>query len=129
MTVSEALDAMRSDLPGCSLVAYADLSSLLVLSTSSVVKPMQEQLDALSQAAQIALDGTLADGAASVWDDEAAGEPAQTALLLTESEARVILRAGGTSAEALVCVCTPDSDLAAVIARGQAALDDILAAA
>ena len=129
MTVSEALDAMRLDLPGCSLVAYADLSSLLVLSTSSVLKPMQEQLDALSRAAQIALDGTLAEGAAPVWEDGAAGEPARTALLLTETEARVILRAKGDSPEALVCVCTPDSDLGAVIARGQAALDDIQAAA
>ena len=127
MTVNEALDAMREELPGCSLVAFTDLSSQLVLCTSSAGRPAQEELDSLSRAAQIALVGAVAEGAGPVWDGDASGEPAETAMLLTGSEARVFLRSSGDAPEALVCVCSADADLGAVVDSGRVALDRIMA--
>lgn len=126
MTVSEALDAMRLEVAGCSLVAYTDLSSELVLCASTAGRPAQEELDALSHAARIALDGTLAEGARPLWDDEAPGAPAETAMLLTGAEARVFLRSSGEAAEALACVCSADADLGAVVDCARTALDRIL---
>lgn len=118
MTVTDALDAMRSQLPGCSLVAFTDLTSNVVLRASvAAPRPAQEELDALARAAQIALDGPLAEGAAAAWEE---GARADAAMLLTGSEARVFLRAPGDSAEALVCVCAPDVDLQAVVDCGRA---------
>lgn len=127
MDVSEALDAMRSELSGCSLVAYADLKSRLVLCTSAVTNPAQEQLDALSGAAVLALDGALAEGAAGLWTD--ADASANMAMLLTNSEARVFMRSPVEASEALICICSPDSDLDTVVDCGQATISRILSQA
>ncbi|NNE81077.1 MAG: hypothetical protein HKN18_12485 [Silicimonas sp.] len=124
MSVSDALDAMRSEISGCSLVAYADLGSRLVLCTSAVSNPGQEQLDALSGAALLALDGALAEGAAAMWDKTATG--ADMAMLLTNAEARVFLRSPGAAPEALICVCAADADLDKVVDCGQTTLSRIL---
>lgn len=124
MDVNEALDAMRADVPGCSLVAFADLSSRLVLSSSAAKKPGQEEMDRLSEAAFIALDGALAEGAAPVLDaadDQLPG----LAMLMTSAEARVIMRSPEKPSEALVCVCAPDADLARVLESGRQTLGRI----
>ncbi len=126
MSVTDALDAMRSDIPGCSLVAFVDLKSKLVLSTSAAGQPGQEVLDALSGAAQLTLDGIVAEGAANVWAESDPDAKADTAMLLSEAEARVFLRSPGAAAEALVCVTAPSSDLEQVVARGRNALAQIL---
>lgn len=126
MSVTDALDAMRSELPGCALVAYADLKSGLVLSTSAAALPGQEELDRLSGAAQLALDGGVAESAAAVWSKTADNAPADAALLLTGTEARVFLRAPGAAPEALICVCAPDGDLTRAVSAGRATLARIL---
>ena len=127
MTVSEALDTLRSEVSGCTLAAFADLSSRLVLSSSAASKPMQDELDKLSSAAAEALDGALADGTTSIWQKDGAEKP-DTAMLITGQEARVFLRSPENAAEALACVCAPDSDIAAVINSGREALKRIVAA-
>ena len=124
MRVTEALNAMRSEIPGCSLVAYADLSTQLVLSASAATKPGQERLDALSSAAVLALKGALADGAAALWDEPSSG--ADKAMLLTNAEARVFLKSPGAASEALICVCPADADLDKVVDCGQETLARIL---
>ena len=63
MDITAELDAMRADVRGCALVAYTDLASQLVLCTSAASKPVQEEMNALSQAAQLTLDGAYAEGA------------------------------------------------------------------
>ena len=127
MTVSEALDTLRSEVSGCTLAAFADLSSRLVLSSSAASKPMQDELDKLSSAAAEALDGALADGTTSIWQKDGAEKP-DTAMLITGQEARVFLRSPENAAEALACVCAPDSDIAAVLHSGREALKRIVAA-
>lgn len=124
MNVTAELDQMRTGLKGCSLVVFTDLSSSLVLSTSAASKPVQEELNALGRTASLTLNGAFSEGAAKVWSD---GDelPAETAMLLTGSEARVFLRAKSNPNEALVCVCAPDIALDAVINSGLATLDRI----
>lgn len=124
MTVAEQLDEMRASLAGCSLVAFADLSSQLVLCTSAASKPVQEELNALSKAANLALNGDFAQGAAQVWS-KGDDTPAETAMLLTGNEARVFLRASGNVNEALICVCAPDSELDVVVDTARSTLDRI----
>ena len=125
MSVSDALDAMWSEVPGCSLVAYADLKSQLVLSTSAMAHPGQEELDALSSAARLVLDDVVSEGAATVWSETNPEASAESAMLMTEAEVRVYLRAPGASSEALICVCSPDSDLDRVVACGRETLTRI----
>ena len=122
MSVTDALDALRSELSGCALVAYADLNSRLVLSTSAAGHPGQEELDALSSAAQLVLAGAVAEGGAPVWGGDS---PADMAMLMTGSEARVFLRAADAAPEALICVCAPNVDLAQVVSMGRATLTRI----
>lgn len=119
MDITAELDAIRAEMQGCTLVAYADLSSQLVLCTSAAAKPAQEEMNALSKAAQLALDGAYAEGAAPSWNATA---PAELSVLMTGSEARLFLRAPENPVEALMCVCAPDTDLEAAVTQARAAL-------
>ena len=119
MDITAELDAMRADVPGCALVAYADLSSQLVLSASAATNPVQEEMNALSQAAQLSLDGAFAEAAAASWGGEG---PAEMALLMTGDEVRLFLRSPATKAEALIAVLAPDAELDAVLSRARATL-------
>lgn len=122
MDITAELDAMRTGMQGCALVAYADLSSQLVLCTSAASSPAQEEMNALSKAAQLALDGDYAAGAAQSWGGGAAAE---VSVLMTGAEARLFLRAPDNPSEALMCVCAPDVDLEAAVAEGRATLQRI----
>lgn len=128
MDVTDKLDALRSELPGCSLVAFTDLGSRVVLCSSAAVKPVQEELDHLSELAQIALDGALGEGAVPVLEGGDGDRRAGVAMLVSEQDAKVFLRAPGEVAEALICVCAPDADLRKVVDCGRSTLDDIVAA-
>lgn len=127
MNVMEALDALRDHVPGCSVAAFTDLSSRLVLCASSAVRTGQEDLDALSQAAALLLDGALAEGAGPVWSEAAPGAAAGTAMLLSDAGIRVAMRSSGKPTEALVCLCAPGTDLDRLVGHGRRALDDIQA--
>ncbi len=119
MDITAELDAMRADVRGCAIVAYADLSSQLVLSTSAVSTPLQEEMNALSQAARLALDGAIAEGAAPSWGGQV---PPEMAVLMTGAEVRLFLRSPANVSEALVAVCAPDADLEAAVAQARATL-------
>jgi len=119
MDITAELDAMRADVPACALVAYADLTSQLVLSASAATSPVQEEMNALSQAAQLSLDGAFAEGAAASWGGD---DPAEMALLMTGAEIRLFLRSPANQTEALIAVLAPDAELEAVLSRARAAL-------
>lgn len=125
MSVSDALDDLRSEISGCSLVAFADLSSKIVLTASSATNPAREELDALSMAAHLTLDGAIADAAAPVWADQTDAR-AEVAMLLSTSEARVFMRSRGENTEALICVCSPDCDLEGVVDCARSTLKRIV---
>ena len=123
MTVTDALDDLRSNIAGCDLVAYADLSSSMVLTVSAATKHRQEELDQLSQIAVCVLDGAIAEGGLPIVGEE--DTAVHVAMALDATSARLFLRSPGTPTEALICVCAPSSDLSSAIALGTAALESL----
>ena len=127
MGVAEELDALRAELSGCHLVAYADLQSRLVLCASSAGNPAQEELDALSRAANLALDGNVAEGAKPLWAADTGNAPASSAMLMTGQEVRMFLRSPGNAPEALIVVAEAGADMAILQDRAGQALGRIAA--
>jgi len=125
MDVTKALDTLRAEAPGCALVAFTDLSTGLVLSSSAAGAVGQEELDVLALAAQDVLLGTVGEGAQALF---AGGTemPPGTGITLTRKEARVYLRSPAGGFEALACLCAPGADLGTVAARGRETLEAIL---
>lgn len=125
MDIAAELDAMRAAIQGCSLAAYTDLSSQLVLCSSAVSTPRQEDINALSAAAELALNGAFAESASPVWGGTA---PADIAMLMSSNDVRVFLRSASNPSEALICVCGTDTDLTTAADQARAALARISAA-
>lgn len=120
MNVTEALQTLRRDLPGCALVAYGDLDARLVLASASDTRHPREVLDALCLAADTCLCGPGARIAA-----QALGLPRLTrATAMREGRLSLFLRAddGG---DALFCVFDAPTDAGAAAARAQATLRDL----
>ncbi|MDD9921653.1 MAG: hypothetical protein OXQ92_05140 [Boseongicola sp.] len=122
MDVTETLDQLRKDVPGCDVAAFADLSSSMVLCVSSDAKPAQEEIDGLCASASTFLNGVLAEGASAVVGDG----PLEVAMTADGSEARVFLRTKASDNEVLICLCHPDTELGKLVDCGRTALASIL---
>jgi hypothetical protein len=81
------LDALRAAFPACLVLAYADLSTTMILAASARTPQPREDLDALAREAGAA----LADGGT-------------VAARLTSLDTRLYLRAEPDAAEAYCCV-------------------------
>ena len=102
MNITTELDRCRDAVPGCLTVAYADLSSGLVLCVSSARRQKQEALDALCATAAQLLDSAGADRAAETYGDDPA--PAvDEALRLSPGETLAVLRSATDPVEVLCC--------------------------
>ena len=123
MDVTARLDSLRADLVGCDLVAFADLTTQMVLCVSAAARHAQEELDALTETAASVLRGAVAEGGQALLD----GSSAQTVVSMTPVGMNVFLQSSLSEKEALICVCAADADLAKTIAPGSEALDDITA--
>ena len=106
------------------MVAFTDLNSKLVLSSSAAVNPSREELDQLGMAAGSLLRGPMAESTSDVADGDGG---ADTAMTLTQGEMRIFLTCAGSANEALVCVCAPTANLAEAVGNGRDALGRILA--
>ena len=106
--IAAALATLRAGAPGCALVAYADIGCGMVYTVDVETRPPQEALDALAARAAALLGPP--DGPACAID-------------LDEEAARLFLRAPEDPGEALCLICTPEADLARLIADGTALLD------
>jgi hypothetical protein len=115
MNISQALESLRSTFPGCSLVAFGDLTTRVVLRSSHDGSYRREHLDELcSQAAgcfavmdhAVQTGNPRADGAA--WPAEA--------IVLTSRGANGFVRAGQSGADFLGFACDT-SVMAGEIAR------------
>lgn len=105
--VKASLDSVSAQVHGCRMVAYADLSSMMVLMTSGDAVVNQDALALLCAQA----DSCLQSG--------------DLAVIATSTETRVFLRSLAESDDALVCVCAPDGDIANLIPAGRACLAQI----
>lgn len=119
MGVAESLGAVVKAFPQARLVAFADLSSRMILTSAGPMATMQEQLDRLCNQARTCFDDPLF--ALSV---EAFGEP-HAAVVMGPSGLRLFLRSESEPADALCCICDPGIDLPAFVSKIRDTLDSI----
>jgi hypothetical protein len=123
MSVLDELDKLRATLPGCTLVAFGDLATNIVLCASADPKRPQEALDALCASASDALNGAHADDMAQAL----AAPHLAEAIMIGAGESHVFLRSQHDAQDALFCSFDGPADLTASIAAGRSALDRIAA--
>jgi hypothetical protein len=111
MGIGDQLNALRGDVAGCRIAAFADLASGLVLYASADGRVPQERLDALCRRATSVLSGTAPAAAALL------AAPVDRAVVPDGDGILVILRAPDEPDEALVFHCDRDIDLAAFTTR------------
>ncbi|MFM7445111.1 MAG: hypothetical protein ACKO2N_14605, partial [Tabrizicola sp.] len=111
MGVAEGLGAVVKAFPQARLVAFADLSSRMILTSAGPMSTTQEHLDRLCNQARTCFDDPLF--ALSV---EAFGEP-HTAVVMGPSNLRLFMRSETEPADAFCCICDPGIDLPAFVAK------------
>lgn len=116
MAVRDRLDDLRSGFPGCSIVAFADLSTGMVFAASTREKTTQEKLDALCAKARSALSGPISARLADqVFQD---GDAPSQAVIFDTASMVCFLRSDTAANEALCLVCDHPAPVAAMMARG-----------
>ena len=127
MTILDQLDALREQFPDCLAVAYADISSGIVLCVSAREKHPQEHLDSLCTTAADLFNGATA-GTFSTALTSDADALFEEGLVLTQSETCLFLRSPQDPKEAMFCVCSARIDLDAFKARAKQQLNAIAGA-
>lgn len=130
VTMTEQLDAAREAVPGCSVVAFADLSAGLVLCVSASRRPPQELLDQLCAMAVDLLDGAAAKSALRALGPEGEEDPATVAkvdcaIALPAGRSCLFIRSATDPVEALCCLGTAAMDTASAEAALRQALAGI----
>ena len=115
--VVDELDALRGTYEGCKMLAFADLSTQMILVTDSAANHPREALDALCNEAAFMLgaSGKVALGTT----------PCRTAVVAGTDGTRVFLRADAEPNDVLCCVCAPQLDLGSFLDDARARLNVI----
>lgn len=119
MGVIDSLGALVKAYPQARVVAFADLSSRMILASQGTQMVTQEYLERLCQEARSSFDDPLFSLAL-----EAFAEP-QAAILLGETDVKVFLRSATEPADALCCICQHGIDLGGFVATLRETLDEI----
>lgn len=119
MGVVDSLAAVVKAFPQARVVAFADLSSRMILASQGRDDVTQEHLDRLCQQARASFDDPL-----FTLSVEAFGEP-NGALVMGQDSLRVFLRSAVEPADALCCICDHGIDLEAFVAKIHETLDSI----
>jgi hypothetical protein len=122
VSVIDSLGALVKAYPQARVVAFADLSSNMVLASQGTQLVTQEHLERLCEEARYSFDDPLFS-----LTLEAFSEP-RAAILLGEAEVKVFLRSEIEPADALCCICHPGIDLGGFVERLRETLDSISAA-
>ncbi len=115
--VVDELDALRDTFEGCRTLAFADLSTRMILVTDSGSNLRREALDALCSEAELTLG---ANGKPSLGS-----QSSTTAVIASKSAVRLFVRAAGEPNDVLCCICTPEVDVAAFLTDAHSCLDRI----
>lgn len=105
--VQSALDSLCAEPEGCSLAAFVDLSTRMVLRTNAANRQPQDSLNALCGQAAVLL------------------ETGQTALIAGTDVMTVALRSGVEPSDGLLCQCGLDSDYGTVLQRMRDCMSEI----
>ena len=119
MGVIESLGAVVKAYPQARVVAFADLSSSMILASKGADDVTQEHLDLLCRQARASFDDPLFS-----LSVEAFGEP-HAAIALGEDSIRVFLRSESEPADAICCICDHSIDLPGFVAKIRETLDGI----
>jgi len=115
--VVDELDALREKFDGCTALAFADLSTKMILVTDSSSNLRREVLDALCEEAALLLGSA---------EKPALGDrPSDMASVTSTSQLRVFLRAEHEPDDVLCCICGPKLDADRFVADACACLDRI----
>ena len=124
MNIAERLDSMRKAFPAFSTLAYADISTGMILYASAESELRQEHLDALCATAVEMLQGAAATQVAQALGAEDAGD-IHEAIIMEPGEIGIFLKSTCNPADALCCVGRPSIDLAAFRSLARDHLDAI----
>lgn len=119
MGVTESLGAVVKAFPQARLVAFADLSSRMILSSAGTLSTTQEHLDKLCDQARASFDDPLFS-----LSVEAFGEP-NAAVVMGPENLRFFLRSETEPADAMCCICDHGIDLPAFVAKIRTTLESI----
>lgn len=119
MGLVENLAATCKDFPQARVVAFADLSSSMILASQGRANVTQEHLNKLCRQARASFDDPLFS-----LSVEAFGEP-NGAVVMDQDSVRVFLRSESDPADAICCICDHGIDLAAFVARVRKTLDQL----
>ena len=122
MGVIDGLGALVKANPQARVVAFADLSSSMILASQGPQMVTQEYLERLLKEARSSFDDPLFSLAL-----EAFAEP-QAAILVGETEVKIFLRSEAEPADALCCVCHHGIDLAGFVEQLRETLNSIAGA-
>lgn len=115
--VVDELDALRSKFDGCETIAFADLSTQMILVTDSGSDLRREALDALCSEATLTLGAT---------GTPAIGTQISTVSIVAgKAVLRLFVRATQEPNEVLCCICTPKVDVGAFLADARSCLNRI----
>lgn len=119
MGVVEKLASVTAAYPQVRAVAFADLSSSMVLASQGRANVTQEHLDRLCREARTSFDDPLFG-----LSVQAFGEP-HSAVVLGPETFRVFLRSEDDPADAICCVCDHGIDLTGFLAKLRETLHQI----
>jgi len=113
----EDLDALHAQFPQCETIAFADLSTDMILVTNSAAPDSREEMNALCAAAVKSLGKP---GMPNFGEQES-----DTALVATRDKLTIFLRADGEPTDVLCCVSAPDLDVPAFLLAARPTLQKI----
>ncbi len=116
MVVHE-LDALRDRFEGCHTLAFADLSTQMILVTDSASNLPREALDALCADAALMLS---ANGKPVIG-----AHPSTAAAMATKNALRFFVRADQEPNDVLCCICEPTVDAGQFLADARVSVDRI----
>lgn len=119
MGITEDLGAVVKAFPQARLVAFADLSSRMILTSAGPLSTTQEHLDRLCNQARVCFDDPLFSLSVGAF-----GEP-HGAVVMGPDSLRLFLRSEVEPADALCCICDPGIDLAAFVPKIRETLESI----
>ena len=124
MTIKHALDAARASVPGCTVAAFGDASTRLILRASHHDKIRREYLDELcDEAAEcFALLHAAADLSRALNEP---GPPLTEAVTRKNRNAAVFVRTEAAPSEFLCLVCDAPGDMAAMSTAAHEALQQV----
>jgi len=115
--VADALDALQNSFDGCETIAFADLSTQMILVTNTGTSHRREVLDNLCAEAALTLGGSRKVTIGTALSS--------TAVVTGPEQLRVFLRAQKEPSDVLCCVFQPGLDVAAFLPAARACLEQI----